>query len=110
MLISKDINQIAKALTENDVVAIPTETVYVLAANIYSKEAINRIYSLKKRPKSNPLIVHISGFQELDKYVQQIPDRALKLAKAFWPGPLTLLLDKSDLIPDYILLDLIRLR
>lgn len=102
MLKSKDTLEAVKWLDQNEVVAIPTETVYGLAANIHSKEAIKKIYTIKNRPLNNPLIVHIKSEQELSKYAQNIPLKATILAKTFWPGPLTLLLKKSPLIPDYI--------
>ena len=102
MIISKDIKVVSDALKEGEVVAIPTETVYGLAANIYDEKAIHQIYNLKKRPKSNPLIVHIGNSNQLDLLVNNVPIEATQLIKAFWPGPLTLLLDKSDLVPSFI--------
>lgn len=102
MIVSKDIKVVSIALKEGEVVAIPTETVYGLAANIYNEKAIHHIYNLKKRPKSNPLIVHIGNSSQLDELVKNVPIEATQLIQAFWPGPLTLLLDKSDLVPSYI--------
>jgi L-threonylcarbamoyladenylate synthase len=94
---------IAKELLEVDeLVAIPTETVYGLAANAFSENAVKKIFALKKRPAFNPLIVHISSVLELDKIAVNIPPLALELAKAFWPGPLTLLLEKNDIIPECV--------
>jgi len=92
---------VCKAILENNgVVAIPTETVYGLAGNAMNIAAIHKIYEVKNRPKENPLIVHISSFQELEKYASDIPAIAYKLMSAFWPGPLTLLLKKKANIPD----------
>ncbi|WP_339833781.1 L-threonylcarbamoyladenylate synthase [uncultured Flavobacterium sp.] len=102
MKISNDINEAAFWLSQNKVVAIPTETVYGLAANIYNEEAVNSIYKIKNRPSNNPLIVHIKSTRELYKYVENIPVKASLLAKYFWPGPLTLVLKKAAHIPDYI--------
>ena len=102
MEISSSIINAKKWLDKNEVIAIPTETVYGLAASIYSKKAIETIYSVKNRPSTNPLIVHIKSERELYKYAQNVPIKAKMLAKTFWPGPLTLVLPKTDLIPDYI--------
>jgi L-threonylcarbamoyladenylate synthase len=93
----------AKELLDNDqIVAIPTETVYGLAGNVYSEKAIKRIFRLKKRPFYNPLIVHIPNQDLLDSVAKNIPEKAYKLAHEFWPGPLTLLLDKQNTIPDIV--------
>lgn len=102
MKISNDINEAVFWLSQNKVVAIPTETVYGLAANIYNEEAVNSIYKIKNRPSNNPLIVHIKSERELYKYVENIPLKASVLAKKFWPGPLTLVLPKASHIPNYI--------
>ena len=102
MKISNDINEAVFWLSQNKVVAIPTETVYGLAANIYNEEAVNSIYTIKNRPSNNPLIVHIKSERELYKYVEHIPVKANLLAKTFWPGPMTLVLKKAAHIPNYI--------
>lgn len=100
--VSSDI-KIAAALLENgQVIAIPTETVYGLAGNALNSCAVKKIYEIKNRPLSNPLIIHLPDATQLDKYVKNIPAIAQKLAKQFWPGPLTLLLPKSDIIPDLV--------
>lgn len=98
--ISKNIEQAVALLNQNEVVAIPTETVYGLAANALQPEATERIYTTKNRPSSNPLIMHIKNVEELGKYTKNIPEKALVLAKMFWPGPLTLLLEKKDIVPN----------
>lgn len=101
-IISQDILG-AKALLENEeLVAIPTETVYGLAGNIYSEKAINAIFETKQRPKFNPLIVHIAHIDYLQTVVSDIPEKAKLLAEAFWPGPITLVLPKKNIIPDLI--------
>ncbi len=91
-----------KALIGNDIIAIPTETVYGLAGNAYSDSAINKIFSLKKRPFYNPLIIHIKSADYLSFVAREIPEIANKMAKEFWPGPLTLILKKQPSIPDLV--------
>ncbi len=100
--ISTDIDT-AVALLENDqVIAIPTETVYGLAGNALNPSVIKKIYEIKNRPLTSPLIVHLPATAQLNKYVKNIPQIAKKLAEHFWPGPLTLLLPKNDIIPDIV--------
>ena len=93
--ISKDIFEAKQILEKGDLVAIPTETVYGLAGNIYSETAIKKIFDTKKRPLFNPLIVHIHSIQLLDEIAMDIPEKAIKLAETFWPGSLTLVLKKK---------------
>lgn len=92
----KQLQQARRLLENGELVAIPTETVYGLAANAFSDEAIQKIYDLKNRPATNPLIVHIAELSVLDKIAKNIPDIAYRLANEFWPGPLTLVLEKQD--------------
>lgn len=95
--------QIAKLYLENeDVVAIPTETVYGLAANIYSEKAVEKIYQLKKRPRTSPLIVHVDSIAQCEQLVNEIPMPLLTLMEHFWPGPLTVLLPKNECVPHWI--------
>ncbi|WP_439152230.1 L-threonylcarbamoyladenylate synthase [Winogradskyella sp.] len=101
-IISKDIAKAVALLSAENVVAIPTETVYGLAGNIYSEKAIRTIFETKQRPFFNPLIVHIASTSCLDKIVAHIPKKAKLLAEAFWPGPITLVLKKKAVIPDVI--------
>jgi len=101
-IISSDIEQAAKLLTKGDLVAIPTETVYGLAGNIYNETAIQKIFTLKQRPFYNPLIVHTHAVDQLDRYVSKLPKKAEQLAEAFWPGPLTMILPKHPSIPDLV--------
>ena len=101
-IISKDIQKAITLLTNEELVAIPTETVYGLAGNIFSEKAIKSIFSTKKRPFFNPLIVHVPSVDSLDDIVTHVPEKAKLLATAFWPGSMTLVLKKSDKIPDII--------
>lgn len=98
-MITSNISNAVNALNEGGLVAIPTETVYGLAGSAYNEHAINKIFQLKNRPTCNPLILHTHSIEEVFKFVKEIPPNALKLAKAFWPGPLTLLLPKKSNIP-----------
>jgi L-threonylcarbamoyladenylate synthase len=88
--------QAAKMLTENEVVAFPTETVYGLGANAKSDQAARKIYEAKGRPGDNPLIVHISSRDQLDDIVKSVPPVAEKLMESFWPGPLTIIFEKKQ--------------
>ena len=101
-IISKDIQKAVQLLIEDHLVAIPTETVYGLAGNIFSEKAIKSIFSTKQRPFFNPLIVHISSVKSLNNLVTHVPEKAKLLAAAFWPGSMTLVLKKSKTIPDII--------
>ena len=96
------IKNAAATLVNGDLVAFPTETVYGLGADATNKDAIARIYKVKGRPVGHPLIIHISSMVNLDKWARDIPEYALKLAKAFWPGPMTLILPRTDLAKDFI--------
>lgn len=93
--------QAKEALQKSQVVAIPTETVWGLAAPLGDEKAIQQIFDLKKRPQENPLIIHISDFNDLKEYIlDPLPPHTLDLAKAFWPGPLTLVLPcRQEQIP-----------
>ena len=97
-----EIKKAAKALKDGHLVAFPTETVYGLGADATNEKAVSRIYSVKGRPTDHPLIVHISSQNQLDKWAIDIPEYAIKLAKEFWPGPMTLILKRSDLAKDFI--------
>lgn len=91
-----------KILEQGEVVAIPTETVYGLAANAFDEVAVQKIFQIKGRPLFNPLIVHIKSIDYLTTITQNIPEVALQLAALFWPGPLTLVLEKKSCIPDIV--------
>ena len=90
----------AQILRDGGLVAFPTETVYGLGGNALDAGASAKIYAAKGRPSDNPLIVHISCMEELPPLVKEIPESARKLAAAYWPGPMTMILPKSSLIPD----------
>jgi L-threonylcarbamoyladenylate synthase len=92
----------AKALKNGHLVAFPTETVYGLGADAANDKAICKIYSVKGRPADHPLIVHISSISQLDKWAIDIPEYAVKLAKEFWPGPMTLILKRSGSVTNFI--------
>jgi len=96
------IKDAAAALVKGDLVAFPTETVYGLGADATNEDAIARIYKAKGRPIGHPLIVHISSLGKLDKWARDIPEYAVKLARAFWPGPMTLVLRRTDLAKNFI--------
>ena len=86
-------------IRRGELVGMPTETVYGLAADALNPEAVSRIFKAKGRPQDNPLIVHISAMEELYPLVKEVPPAALQLAEAFWPGPMTLIFPKADCIP-----------
>jgi L-threonylcarbamoyladenylate synthase len=101
-MISTDISLIRDLLTRGEIVGIPTETVYGLAANIYDENAIARIFQTKKRPQTNPLIVHVPSYLHAKELVKFFPEKAELLAKHFWPGPLTLILPKKPQVGDVV--------
>lgn len=101
-MIGTDVAKAASLLSEGQLVAIPTETVYGLAANALDPKAVAEIYSVKNRPQFNPLILHCASIDEAKKYVSSWPNEAQIITKAFWPGSISLLLPKSDLVPDVI--------
>ncbi len=92
-------NKAVELLQNEEVVGMPTETVYGLAGNAFSPLAVSRIFEAKGRPTDNPLIVHISEFSEIYDLVKEVPETAKKLASQFWPGPLTIILPKADRVP-----------
>lgn len=97
-----ELQLIKQEFESGGVVVIPTETVYGLAANAFDEQAINKIFEVKGRPKDNPLIVHISNLNMLNELVQEVPAKAKKLIDKFWPGPLTLVMKKRDVLPDTV--------
>lgn len=96
----KDIETAAELLKNGGIVAIPTETVYGLAADAFNEDAVRNIFVAKGRPQDNPLIVHISSFEQIYSLAKEVPESAKKLAAEFWPGPLTIILPKKDTVPD----------
>jgi L-threonylcarbamoyladenylate synthase len=98
----EEVLKAATLLKEGNVVAIPTETVYGLAANAFNEEAVRKIFEIKGRPLFNPLIVHIKSIDFLEQLAYNIPPKALQLAQYFWPGSLTLILPKKEIVPNII--------
>lgn len=101
-LIGTEIEHAADLLRTGEVVAIPTETVYGLAANAYDETAVLKIFQAKQRPSFDPLIVHVHERVQVDQLVSLLPAGAEALMDRFWPGPLTLVLPKTDRVPDIV--------
>lgn len=97
-----DIRKAAEALTQGNLVIFPTETVYGIGADASNSQAINRIYSIKNRPTSSPLIIHISNLRNLFYWASDVPKYAYALAETFWPGPMTLILKRRTGVSDQI--------
>ena len=103
--IKKDAEKLARAaelIKGGQLVALPTETVYGLGANALDEAAVKRIYQVKGRPLDNPLIIHIADAMQLREYCRDVPPEADWLAERFWPGPLTMILRKKSIIPDFV--------
>ncbi len=96
------VNRAAELLRAGELVALPTETVYGLAANAFDENAVAKIFQAKGRPAQNPIIVHVTSLEMAKRCVADWPELAEKLANAFWPGPLTLVLARSEKIPDVV--------
>ena len=92
----------AQRLIAGDLVAFPTETVYGLGADATNSAAVARIYSVKGRPNNHPLIVHIASMERMGDWASDVPEYAIALAREFWPGPMTLVLKRSDLAADFV--------
>ena len=97
-----DIEKAAQILRQGGLVGIPTETVYGLAADALNGPAVAGIFAAKNRPMDNPLIVHISDLSQWEDLVDGVPENARALAAAYWPGPMTIILPKSEKIPDEV--------
>lgn len=95
----EELKEASAVIRSGGLVAFPTETVYGLGGDATNPEASRKIYAAKGRPSDNPLIVHIADFSQLRNIVAEVPQEAEKLAKAFWPGPLTMILRKNDVVP-----------
>lgn len=93
------INAAGQILKQGGLVAFPTETVYGLGANALDEEAARKTYAAKGRPSDNPLIVHIASLEDLYPITKKVPEKAVALAEKFWPGPLTMIFEKSELVP-----------
>ncbi|NBV92470.1 MAG: Sua5/YciO/YrdC/YwlC family protein, partial [Flavobacteriia bacterium] len=89
-------------LQTGGILAIPTETVYGLATNALDAHAVSEIYRIKQRPENHPLILHFGKLNDVLPYVSEFPEDAERLASHFWPGPLTLLLKKTEKVPGYL--------
>ncbi|QSE95961.1 L-threonylcarbamoyladenylate synthase [Fulvivirga lutea] len=100
--IGTDLLKAKQLLSEGKLVAIPTETVYGLAGNAFNPDAVASIFSVKKRPSFDPLIVHVAGYGQALSLTKNVPEVAESLAAKFWPGPLTLLLKRKPIIPDLV--------
>jgi L-threonylcarbamoyladenylate synthase len=98
----KDINKAKQLLENGQLVAIPTETVYGLAGNALDAQAVLKIFQAKHRPRFDPLIIHVPSMENANLYAANIPEKARDLARAFWPGPLTLLLERKGVVPDLV--------
>jgi L-threonylcarbamoyladenylate synthase len=92
----------AEEIKKGNLVAFPTETVYGLGADIFNEKAVAKIFKVKERPFNDPLIAHIADIKELYRLSKEVPPIALKLAKIFWPGPLTLVIKKSELVSNIV--------
>lgn len=97
-----NIDTAVKYIQEGKLVAFPTETVYGLGANALNPQAVAKIFEVKQRPSFDPLIVHIANLQQLDMLIEGHDERVFTLAKHFWPGPLTMILPKSVIVPDIV--------
>lgn len=95
----KAIQTAGKIIKQGGLVAFPTETVYGLGGDALNPDSSRKIYAAKGRPSDNPLIIHICKLEDIDKIISVFPDQAKKLAQEFWPGPLTMVLPKSDMVP-----------
>ena len=93
------IREAGRILKEGGLVAFPTETVYGLGADALNEDAAKKIYAAKGRPSDNPLIIHITNMKALEKIVSEIPEKAKKIAEKYWPGPLTMIFNKSEIVP-----------
>lgn len=100
--IGDDIEKAVGLLQKDQLVGIPTETVYGLAGNALSEKAILNIYQTKNRPKFDPLIAHTDSLEKVRHLVTYIPEKAREIAENFWPGPITMLLEKTDQVPDLL--------
>ena len=97
-----DITRAVEALRRGRLVAFPTETVYGLAADAASTDALSRLYAVKGRPPDHPVIVHVAAPDALDEWAARVPAAARRLADEVWPGPLTIVLERSDRVPDAV--------
>lgn len=97
-----EIEEIAALLKKGEAVAIPTETVYGIAADCFNENAVGKIFEAKGRPSDNPLIVHVAKKEDIELLVKEVPEKARKLIDRYWPGPLTVILPKKDCVSDRV--------
>ena len=102
LITNTQLQTLAEMIQNGELVAVPTETVYGLAGNALNEEAVSEIYEIKGRPEVKPLSIMICGLEDMDRYATDIPDAARKLAKRFWPGPLTIILKTDEKIPPLV--------
>jgi len=100
--VGTDIQQASKCLQQGQLVAIPTETVYGLAGNALDVKAVSSIFETKNRPSFDPLILHVASLEKVNPFVSSFPEKLKRLAEAFWPGPLTVLLPRNASVPDLV--------
>ena len=96
------VSRAAEVIRAGGLLAIPTETVYGLGASALNEDAVKRIFEVKGRAQDNPLIIHVSSARDIEKYCRDVPETAYLLAEKFWPGPLTMVLYKKDIIPERV--------
>lgn len=101
-LLISSVSKAAELILKGEVVAIPTETVYGLAADAFNESAVKKIFEAKGRPIDNPLIVHVADFKEIYNFTKELPEEFGVLADKFWPGPLTMIVKKNENIPDIV--------
>lgn len=104
-MITSDIRIIREQLNQGELIGLPTETVYGLAANVFNSKAVSSIFTTKNRPTTNPLIVHVASINQARALVKRFPEKALLLAKQFWPGPLTMILPKNQTVSGLVTAD-----
>jgi len=97
-----DIDNVCLMLEQGQIVVFPTETVYGIACNAWNMQAVKKIYKIKKRNYENPLLLHIGKVSDVYQYINRLEETTKKLISNFWPGPLSLVIEKSELIPDYV--------
>ena len=98
----KDMEEAGELIKAGELVAFPTETVYGLGGNGLLPDAAKKIYAAKGRPSDNPLILHVCDMQMVESLVKEIPDNARRAMEHFWPGPMTVILQKADQVPDCV--------
>lgn len=97
-----DIQRAVQLLRQGELVALPTETVYGLGADALNPDAVAKIFAAKGRPSDHPLIVHLADASQIMTWAREVPKDAIALARAFWPGPLTLILKRDESVPDLV--------